>query len=332
MYKFAFTLLFVIAAQHAVAGKSLNSVLCHLSPTPRLERCDCRVAAANAGLLASSSRRLGRRKGKMITPELDRKPAGRVLTLRNAGITKTAGKARKAISKRTRREETVLPARAGSKGRAPRSRSSRAAAAVTFMSRESLPIVKGPTRKGQEHYDPSKSENPLLDTSGSNRFVMLSDNFSVDEVARSGNKTFDKARIDPQLVRCLQSIRDLVGKPVFVNSGYRSFWHNNEVYRWMGKKPTNSQHIGGKAADIKIAGMTGLEIAKVAIDACGLSVAIGVGPEYAHVDVRGNPVAWKYRGVTNRQLAAVERHRAARREAQQARARRQRRGNSPKRA
>lgn len=197
-------------------------------------------------------------------------------------------------------------------GPRPRRRA-QAPAAVVFPSGESLTVVRGRDRRGQEHFDPTGSGNPLLDTSGERRFRKLSDNFSAGEMARSGGKTFDVARIDPRHVACLQAIRDRVGKPVRVRSGYRSFWYNDEVYRRLGKKPTKSQHISGRASDIWIQGMTGLEVAKVAIDACGPDLALGLGLEYAHVDVRGHPGVWGYEGVPGRQTAELERYRVARR-------------------
>lgn len=199
---------------------------------------------------------------------------------------------------------------------------------VTFQSGVSLLIVKGPDRVGQKYYDPNKSGNPLLDTGGSNRSKMLSDNFSVDEVARSGNKTFDKARIDPRHIECLQAVRDYVGKPVLIRSGYRSFWYNIEVYRRMGKQPTRSQHSSGRASDIKVEGMTGLEIAKVAIDVCNPNVAIGLGLGYVHIDLRNDASIWRYDGVNSKQVAEVEHYRITKRLAMKRRARRQRRVNS----
>jgi hypothetical protein len=40
--------------------------------------------------------------------------------------------------------------------------------------------------------------------------------------------------------------------------------------------------------------MTGLEIAKLAIDTCGPNIAVGVANTYAHVDVRGEWARWTY--------------------------------------
>ena len=65
-----------------------------------------------------------------------------------------------------------------------------------------------------------------------------------------------------------------------INSGYRSWARNVEVYR-NGKNPTKSRHCSGKAADIEIAGLTGMQIAKLAVDSCG----DGIGDTSA--DIRG---------------------------------------------
>jgi uncharacterized protein YcbK (DUF882 family) len=185
---------------------------------------------------------------------------------------------------------------------------------VTFPSGESLPIITGPEGPGEEHYDPNKSDNPLLDTSGANRSKRLSTNFTVDELARSGGKRFNMARIDPKLVQCLQAIREYVGKPVRVTSGYRSSGYNVEIYRKRGQKPTKSQHSSGRAADIKIAGMTGIQIAKIAVDACGCNIGVGIGANYAHIDVRGRWAKWTYfgdRSTSARLLREIENYRRA---------------------
>jgi len=56
----------------------------------------------------------------------------------------------------------------------------------------------------------------------------------------------------------LQVIRDEIGKPIKINSGYRSPEHNKSVG---GVK--NSMHVKGKAADITIQGLTPNQIAAV---------------------------------------------------------------------
>jgi hypothetical protein len=181
-----------------------------------------------------------------------------------------------------------------------------AATTVTFPSGATLDVVAGPAGPGEEHYDPYGTGNPLLDTSGPARSTRLSTHFTAGELARSGGKTFSVARIDPGLVRALQRLRDHVGKPVHITSGYRPYLYNVDLYtgRYR-KKPTLSRHSSGQAADVKIAGMTGMEIAKAAIDVLGRDVAVGIGGGYAHVDVRGTWARWTYFGAGERNDRAI---------------------------
>ena len=214
------------------------------------------------------------------------KPAGR-----KAAGGKSAAKGRRGAAKGASRGDSRLTA-----------------PVVTFPSGESLRIVSAPSRRGQEHYDPNNSGNPLLDTGGENRGKKLSANFTAGELARSGEMVFNIARIDPALVAALQAIREHVGKPVTVTSGYRSFAYNTEIYRRRGQRPTLSQHISGRGADIKIEGMSGVQIAKAAIDAAGCAVAVGLGATFAHIDVRGRFAVWNYGGVTQAQIDEVTRY------------------------
>ena len=191
---------------------------------------------------------------------------------------------------------------------------------VTFQSGASLPVVQVSAHKQREHRDPNNSGNPLLDTSGEYRDVKLARNFRTREFAQSGGIPSPISRIDPKWVRCLQEIRDSVGRPVKIDSGYRSDKYNTELYRRRGKKPTRSQHISGRAGDIKIRNMSGMEIAEAAIDACGPDIGIGVGDNYAHIDVRGYFAIWGY-DVNRRQIARVRNHRDASRSAENRRTR-----------
>lgn len=170
---------------------------------------------------------------------------------------------------------------------------------VRFPNGAVLRVVGGRTGPGQEHCDPNDTANPLLDTS--NRALKLSANFTVGELTTSGPRRFPVARIDPKLVTCLQALRDHVGKAVVVNSGYRSWTYNRELYEGRGEKPKASRHCSGQGADIRISGLSGMEIAKAAIDACGTGIGVGIGANYAHVDVRGAWATWTYfSGARNR--------------------------------
>lgn len=197
---------------------------------------------------------------------------------------------------------------------------------VTFPSGVSLAVVEGAEGRGQAYYDPNRSGNPLLDTSGLNRNKRLSRNFTVDEFARSGRRSFDRARIDPKLVQCLQALRDHLGKPIKITSGFRSYQYNQQLWKACearkkrGQKCTvgrKSQHLSGRAVDIKVVGMTGLDLAKAAVDACGCDVSIGVGATYIHLDVRpipkGKPAHfWGYGKKRGQLEAAIRQYHRAR--------------------
>lgn len=98
----------------------------------------------------------------------------------------------------------------------------------------------------------------------------LTAHFSLDELtasevaARRGLDNTPPADVLPVLIRTaqgLERIRSLVGKPLRVNSGYRSKAVNDAV----GSKDT-SQHLKGEAADIVCPGMDVRELAKVIAD------------------------------------------------------------------
>ena len=109
-------------------------------------------------------------------------------------------------------------------------------------------------------------------------------NFTRDEFACGCGCGFDD--IDPLIVSTLQRLRDEVQRPVVVNSGCRCRSHNAAV-----KGAPQSQHMQGKAADIKIEGMTSIQIIDI-IRRLYLDGEIYVGYVYAingasgHVDVR----------------------------------------------
>lgn len=179
-----------------------------------------------------------------------------------------------------------------------------------FPSGVVLSTVSGPTGREEEHWDPNSTGLPLYDTGPSVRAKKLSRSFTVGELASSGGRTDDRARISPALVRCLQAMRDRVGRPIKVTSGYRSWSRNVDVCRRSGKKPTVSRHCSGQAADITISGMSGLQIAKLAHDSCGDKIGVGVGKSFTHMDVRGVWTVWTYDGLDRAQVRAqLEAHR-----------------------
>ena len=115
--------------------------------------------------------------------------------------------------------------------------------------------------------------------------VRLSKNFRLDEFkCKCG--TCDPILVDEELVAWLQQIRDHFGKSVNVNSGYRCEAHNASPK--VGGSPT-SHHVKGKAADIRVAGITPKEVAKYA-ESIGIQ-RIGLYDDFVHI---GSDTAKKF--------------------------------------
>ena len=87
----------------------------------------------------------------------------------------------------------------------------------------------------------------LLYSYKTDRNKAVSPHFKVREF-HSKNDPCDSVIIDPRLVDLLENIRRLTGKPVHINSGYRSREYNATINNAAPK----SQHCEGKAADIWI--------------------------------------------------------------------------------
>lgn len=113
----------------------------------------------------------------------------------------------------------------------------------------------------------------------------LSDNFKVRELACKDGS--DPIFIDPELAEVLQKIRDYFGKPVTINSGFRTASYNKKV----GGAPY-SQHLYGKAADIKVRGVKPKQVAAFAATLLPNRGGIGIYANFTHIDVRAVKSRW----------------------------------------
>lgn len=89
--------------------------------------------------------------------------------------------------------------------------------------------------------------------------------------------------------------RQLGGRPVEILSGYRSPVYNERC----GGAP-KSQHLAGRAADVRVEGVAPLEVHQAALrlyDVGDLAIGgLGLYDSFIHVDVRGGPLArWDLR-------------------------------------
>ena len=116
----------------------------------------------------------------------------------------------------------------------------------------------------------------------------LSPHFRVREF-HSKHDPCDEVIVDAKLLTLLERIRNHVGKPVHINSGYRSPEYN----RTLKNASPHSQHCNGKAADIWGEGVTPQQIADIAECYLGSSGGIGVYKTFTHVDVRTGSARWK---------------------------------------
>ena len=117
--------------------------------------------------------------------------------------------------------------------------------------------------------------------------VQLAKNFKLDEFKCKCGKC-DPILVDEALVTWLQKIRDHFGKSVNINSGYRCEAHNASP-KVGGSK--SSHHVKGKAADIRVEGVTPQEVAKYA-ESIGIK-RIGLYDTFVHIGSDTTKSFWK---------------------------------------
>ena len=125
---------------------------------------------------------------------------------------------------------------------------------------------------------------------------MMTKNFSKSEFDCSDGSEMNIA-IYHNMVKVanqLQILRNYIGKPITINSGYRSEEYNASI-KGSSKK---SQHVMGRAADIVVKGMTPVEVTEVIerLISNGDMLQGGLGlyekKGFVHYDIRGTKVRW----------------------------------------
>lgn len=90
--------------------------------------------------------------------------------------------------------------------------------------------------------------------------------------------------VSPELVRRLEVLRQVVGKPLRIVSGHRCRWWNTRV-----GGARASQHLLGTAADIPNGYATVAQAESAGFTGIGTK-----GPYAVHVDVRPARARWRY--------------------------------------
>ena len=129
--------------------------------------------------------------------------------------------------------------------------------------------------------------------------MKLTNNFSKSEFeCKSGEEMpLDVLENVKLLAIQLQKIRDYVGKPIRINSAYRSEAHNKAI----GGVKT-SEHILGKAADITIDTFTPDEVVSIienmlTNEMLGGFYIGGLGSynTFTHIDIRDKKARWNFK-------------------------------------
>jgi uncharacterized protein YcbK (DUF882 family) len=124
--------------------------------------------------------------------------------------------------------------------------------------------------------------------------VKLSEHFSLEELTRTDHRTLDNTP-DPaalanlhRLAEFLELVREVLGgRPVMVNSGYRSKAVNDAV----GSKDT-SQHRLGCAADFRVPGMTPDAVVRAVVaSGLGYDQIIREFDAWTHISIPSTPTA-----------------------------------------
>ena len=124
--------------------------------------------------------------------------------------------------------------------------------------------------------------------------MKLTENFSKEEFDCHDGSEMPKEVLEnvKELAKNMQVLRDELGVSIHLTNGYRSPVHNRKV-----GGATNSQHLYGKACDMKVKGMTPkqvvLVIERLIKDGKMMQGGIGVYNTFTHYDIRGTRARWK---------------------------------------
>ena len=115
--------------------------------------------------------------------------------------------------------------------------------------------------------------------------------FSCPTLPNSG------VNMDSDFLQKLDNARQIAGIPFKINSGYRTQEHHNSIYKKLGKEPTKSAHLIGKAADIHCTDSKSRFIIISALLDAGFT-RIGIASTFIHCDSaekgKSQQVIWTY--------------------------------------
>ena len=134
----------------------------------------------------------------------------------------------------------------------------------------------------REYYVFDETQNPT---------EMISEHFGVWEF-----KCKDNSRVivlNKALVELLEKVRKHFKRPVVINSGYRTVQYNSRLPNSSPK----SQHTLGNAADIRVTGVSPVNVYAYLNQLYPNSHGLGIYNTFVHVDVREKKSRWDYRST-----------------------------------
>lgn len=126
----------------------------------------------------------------------------------------------------------------------------------------------------------------------------ITDNFRLSEFAsKCGREMPLEVRANIQkLANQLQVIRNEIGQPITITSGWRSPEHTRELVKRGIKTSLSSHHVFGKAVDFKVANRTPKQVAEVIerliLEGKILQGGVGVYRSWIHYDIRKTRARW----------------------------------------
>lgn len=117
--------------------------------------------------------------------------------------------------------------------------------------------------------------------------MQLTKDFDLDEFISEKDWEVPTVKIVnnlKNLANRLQVIRDLLERPIYINSGFRSLGYNEQI-----GGATNSYHIKGMAADIVVEGMSPAKVQQFLQNWSG---GLGAYETFTHIDIRNEKARW----------------------------------------
>lgn len=100
--------------------------------------------------------------------------------------------------------------------------------------------------------------------------------------------TCSQDTVDAELLEVLTHLRIYFGTSVYINSGNRCIGYNKKI----GGSP-KSQHLFGKAADIRVKGHPPTEVYRYLEKEYPDTYGMGLYDTFVHIDVRASKARWK---------------------------------------